>query len=797
MSWITIIAQLPNSTGTGWQGGVEKTLADWGITSCTREVQNQAQDNVGLNITVPSAIGADPFPWQTKITLMIGRSGTPAAGASQPSSFSGGTTFFVGYRVKNVRSATGRMQAFKYKFTGPWGFFFERHVFQKLWPSWNGTALVLQPRSQVTLGQSVTTITQANGVQTTQQTIAQALIECLNFTLNQTTNQYGTAQFQIDSALPTSNFDGVGGWQGYCPMDAANDLTCAEALKKIVKIIPAVSMWFDYTTTVPTFHVATRDTLPSVTLPWSNQTQSDSPGIYTSTIDRRDDIIPPCVDYKYRITTTVNGETYVQVLDDIACAAGVTNPNTGVTAANLLPFSEYFGSEVATFDFEGGSSTTTRLSTVPIPFNPGTNSYDFALWTQTLVSSLSDASITGVSAAGSATLTYPNGAGADPRYQYFMIGGPVPTGISDSSNPNLPQGVQLTLSCSFTFTEQTPLSGGGYGPVNTKTETKTCSITAFSMPSGNFTNTTQQAEAIPFGLAAMVYNIEVIPQYDGSHGIVEYDPATNRPTITGAVGIGQNLNLSGGLPEYATMNAQVQTIAFDMMTGHSDISFGVASHLGGTEMIERLRINRGPRWLYEISSGPTVNSSAAVSGPVQLKDTQPAASVTSIVFTPTAQTPSESYTTAGALPGGIYQDSGLNTNFSGPAGFGQGQQIVLATGGNSNELIRFGIDPNGQTIVINGNGATINALLTLLAANDEATSQLGLSESQMLIIETPYNATTKNWIRVDVDDILDAVAKHQFFIQEYPICWDFGDGKGVVNAFVQLLGCKPYKTSGG
>src|ERR1039458_102962 len=82
--------------------------------------------------------------------------------------------------------------------------------------------------------------------------MAQAMIDAANWTLGVVTKQYGSAQFQIDSALPTSNFDGVGGWEGYFPMQAANDITTAEAIKKILQLVPQSSAWFDCSTTAST-----------------------------------------------------------------------------------------------------------------------------------------------------------------------------------------------------------------------------------------------------------------------------------------------------------------------------------------------------------------------------------------------------------------------------------------------------------------------------------------------------------------------------------------------------------------
>jgi hypothetical protein len=56
------------------------------------------------------------------------------------------------------------------------------------------------------------------------------------------------------------------------PLDTVNDITCAEAMRKMLRWIGAVGspvVWFDYTATPPALHVATRDILSSVNLPFS------------------------------------------------------------------------------------------------------------------------------------------------------------------------------------------------------------------------------------------------------------------------------------------------------------------------------------------------------------------------------------------------------------------------------------------------------------------------------------------------------------------------------------------------
>ena len=307
--------------------GVEKALADWGISTARRENGNQAGDNMAFDMMLATD-AVDPFPYGAKISVQIGRFSStvntlnptlPAPGAS---GFSGGRIFFVGYRVDTFRTGSPEMEKLGYKFAGPWEFFFERLVFQKLWWTWNGTANVADWRSQVVLGMSVNALIGANDTvpgsnATNLMSIRQQVIEIVQYVISQTAliTAYGsTAQLQFDSltsAIDGTNYDllnyeiggaipagiqclipdflaGFGvtgktsGQSGVAaanmqtvlraPLDTVNDITCAEAMRKMLRWIGAVGspvVWFDYTATPPLLHVATRDILPSVNLPFS------------------------------------------------------------------------------------------------------------------------------------------------------------------------------------------------------------------------------------------------------------------------------------------------------------------------------------------------------------------------------------------------------------------------------------------------------------------------------------------------------------------------------------------------
>jgi hypothetical protein len=285
--------------------GTEQALADWGISTATREVSNQAHDHFACDMML-AADAADPLPYGSQITLRTGRtpeSGGGVSAAGLPlggiTSWQGGQIWFTGYRVDNFRTGNPALEKFDYKFAGPWEFFFERLVFQKLWWTYDGTANVADWRSQVILGLSVNAEVGAND------TVRQQVAEIIAYVINQTTADYGSPQLQSDDL--TSEIDGVNydlyetpGTNliipdyipGYAvtgktsagtgsnaalmttvlraPLDSVNDITCAEAMRKMLRWVGPMGspvVWFDYTTTPPTLHISTRDQLPSINLP--------------------------------------------------------------------------------------------------------------------------------------------------------------------------------------------------------------------------------------------------------------------------------------------------------------------------------------------------------------------------------------------------------------------------------------------------------------------------------------------------------------------------------------------------
>ena len=81
-------------------GGVEKSLADWGVSTWLRAAQNQGRDEFTCTIPAPMD-GADIFPYGAQIVVKINRAASalnptnptlPASLTMSPElSYSGGT----------------------------------------------------------------------------------------------------------------------------------------------------------------------------------------------------------------------------------------------------------------------------------------------------------------------------------------------------------------------------------------------------------------------------------------------------------------------------------------------------------------------------------------------------------------------------------------------------------------------------------------------------------------------------------------------------------------------------------
>jgi len=667
--------------------GTEKSLADWGVLRWKREVYNQASDSFGCDL-LAATDSTEIFPYGAMVSIKTGR--VPASGMSTDAqgrplagitAWTGGAQWFVGWRVQNVRTGSAQMESFACNFAGPWDFFFERLVFMKLWLTWHNALgkQIADWRSQVVLGQSLTALSGAGDTVvgttgTILMSIGQQVKEIAQYVIaqsayEQTVNGLGWpsgGQLQFDSLTTDSNGnyhlnptpgpncfipDFVPGYDGAvgdtsvstsgvilrAPLETVNDMTCAECMRRQLRWIGAVGspvVWFDYTTTPPTLKISTREQLPDVTLavpPSVPGAPSVPSSVESMKIQRRDDLIPSAIAFKYRISGTLNGQSYTNVFEDVATTVGGLAIEAYGQYGWFLPMSTFlpghsgdrlssdaqtqlplqarrFGAQVATFDFEGISANQLTGTIVTAPLNlsdPSSGSAPLAAW----VSLFPDlANVTGLSfyrdpSGAVAPLVLNSSTGAAINVSNFpnvlLDGNVCPWMHVDNNTANAPaQCVHATITAYFTYTDNaSPAADTAVNTGTVQCHTKTIKVKLTNLCSGSYWSQaiiTNPGEPIPYGLAGYIYRIEAIPQYQGSFSVIEQE-------ISDVCPIGHCLNLSGGLEEWATMNACVQQVAYDD-TGRTKLTFGPAQHLGNADLVERLRVNRGPRWLYLIGN---------------------------------------------------------------------------------------------------------------------------------------------------------------------------------------------------
>jgi hypothetical protein len=732
--------------------GVEKSLADWGISTWSRTVQNQANDDFSCTIPTPMD-GNDIFPYGANIIVKINRIAAtvnpinPTLPQSGCTSFSGGTQWFWGYCVDNDRVGEPGSESFNYKFAGPYQFFFERLIFQKLQLTWNGVKQIADYQSDVILGLSLTTLSGAgdtvqNTTSTNLMSIAQQVKEICMYAqadsaYQQANNGLGwpsTVQFQCDPL--TAEIDGVnwdllqnpsanvlitdfagtalsgktsasalsaGSYMLRCPLDAANAITCKEAMQRQLQWLGGIGspvVWTDHSQTPPQLHIATRDQLAAKSLPLSGITVKNK-------IKKRSDLIPSAVHFKYKVAGTYLGQPYSVVVNDVAAYIGgvlvegigqlgaLTNLSNGaISSANqtaLMAAAKTATAVVQTFDFQGDKVNAAQCKITTAALNladPVGGGGSTAFWTSLFpelanVANLRffDATHCPVTVTDAAT-----GAAVDATvYVNRVTDGQVAPWMLASSSPTNPVGgktVKATITARFAYQEQAQ----GAHTVNSATvgyHEKNITVTLTTLASGTYYSSPSVAygEPIPYGLAGYILALENIPQYEGSVLVQETE-------ISDVCPLGNLLNITGGLAEWAGMNALLQSVRYSD-NGRTEITFGPAKHLGPTQFVARFRSNIGPRWFYLIAPDPMNQSNpgnTTLGNNIPAQAPSPGAKNFSFESYLTSVVNTQALSTQPTLPAGVHIDSGAAPNpftgtiAAGSRAFGQGQGITLAAG---------------------------------------------------------------------------------------------------------------------
>jgi hypothetical protein len=493
-----------------------------------------------------------------------------------------------------------------------------------------------------------------------------------------------------------------------------------------------------------------------------------------SDIIRRDDLIPTCTTLIFRIVTTTNGFQSVMTINDIAmtvtaamaaadgtltvgetiegigldgklCTAATFLTGTQVQLASatqtaLFQAANAPGVKCATVDMEGfsGAAQYCVLNAIPVSSgDPASVANAAAMW-KFLCPELQSATGLTLASGSSVTFTDDNGDAIDiGEYAYVLLDNSIPAWLNPGADPIT---VQCTVKGDLVYQEVATLPSGTPPPTKLKAHhEKSPHCTLIRIAGGTYVQSgIQSGEVVPFGLAGYIHNIESIPQYEGSYTIFEQE-------VTDQCPLGSCLNLFGSAnAEWAGMAAPVQEIEYDYLAGKTTIHFGPAKHLGAKDMVELNRANRGPRWLYLMGANMSNQPNSAGGNTTPVSNAQRASN-------------HGTEQNAQAITHANLADSQTNaTAYS--TGFPGYTFDCRASG-----------QPNYGNI-----------------------SGLSAPTAPTLHLQAGTGGAYAGCVRLSASDANGA----KFWLQEMPICYDFGDGSGPVNCYIMGLFCKPYHTSG-
>jgi hypothetical protein len=508
--------------------GQTKTCEAWGLGSLTRLRRSQEQDIVTCLADGAAFDGPPVFAYGSTVEIL--KDTTP---------------WFVGRVIQVPREGTPKAESILYKFAGPW-WHLDNLIFQQQWMLWDAGEEEATPqyKGRVILGQNVagTRLTAGGQIQ-----------EILQFA------QDAGVPLAIGTIEPSIQF----------PWDEAVDITCGEAIRRVLRWCPDAITWFDYSTNPPTFNCARR---PSLT-PVSTSVNAGAPNERIA-ITSREDLRIPAVILKYEQTHQVNDLSYQSVtLDRFPVDA------TG----------REFGAVVMTMQLAGSriiqESQEIKVEAIPADLE---DAAAIPWWKRKLVW-LNDLSIDPatiiITDAGRSAIEgmhdYPNeliegtvhswmpgGAEKDTIWAYISY----TLNEKDESGLEVSQVVNRYVVYSCVTTELNP----------------TDDTPDPNVKKGTYKHTVESSsgEAVPVGLAAALYNSVNPLQFDGQFVTVAED-------VYGKPDMGNLLNLTDGRPEWENMRALVVSIEEDVDAGRSTATFGPCKYLGPADLIELLRANRG------------------------------------------------------------------------------------------------------------------------------------------------------------------------------------------------------------
>ncbi len=569
--------------------GIEQSLADWGfsLASAQLSLRNLAP-SVFLAIRLGDAISAGAvFPYRGKIIIRSGRTGSGT-------SWTGGSVDFIGYRMRHFTQSSGSSAGVQYTFADAWHFL-ENTPYQQFYASRNvdGTTLAYKAVPELML------FTYLDGAHALQHyNSGEQIAAVLQFVLDAFAAQGMAQPFIIGTIDPALEL----------PSYQTRQVMCADIIKKCLELSPDVNLVVDYTTAVtgvptPTLHFIARANQTPVSLALHNGTDHSS-----IQIESRDDLKPRAVVIWYKITGNDTGQDWVVYLFDKYGPNGQSNASDPAYGLDVL---------TQFIDLQGQQTTTVsaKVETETVNAAHATDATRLAWWQDRcpkLKSEKVDQDAITITAAD-VTITEartPHSSVSLATYPRELTKGPLPAWTGKTVKK-----VKITAKASYNV--YTDADAAGNNPPTHATPVSELLVRAYKdeeissvIEITDATSTTYSvlAEAIPGeavpglvsitsgvgafadGLAKSIYTSLATLQYAGSDVRVEAEP-------TAQVTFANVLNLTGGLAAWATMNAQLQTIAKHYGDGHTEVSFGPPEHNNAGQLFDLMQYSR-PRFVW-------------------------------------------------------------------------------------------------------------------------------------------------------------------------------------------------------
>jgi hypothetical protein len=510
------------------------SFASLGLSNLRRTRLNQGMDVVTFDAPAAALDSTAAFAYGA--TVAIARDGA---------------AWFRG-RINNIpRSGSPKAESVQYQVAGPW-WYLENCVFQHRWKMYASGSLGWQYSSRVILCQDEDG-TRLNAGQQVQKVVEYAIGLGADIAVG-----------SIACAVEV-------------PFDEVSDITCAEAIVRLLRWAPNHAAWFDYSVTPPTFNVAPIGSLAAVSYK-ATPAAGDTPIVNTILLTPRYDLQKPGVVLRYvqpveATCTTTDDQTPPQSQDVTTFWNAIVEDTAGNTAA--------LDCVVCTIDLAGHSSSTLvqEVETAAIDAANAVDATRLAWW-KTLYPPLADARINNlVIAAAKVT------RGAIPNYDNYLVKGTVQDWMLKGSGGKYHQKSE-TIKALIDYGVTSP---DGQVPLRKQNVPITVTLTATDIVSGKYRKheVTSIGEPAPVGLAAALFAAWGRLQWDGSVTLQEEECGT-----AGAVHPGLKLNLTAGLAAWAAMDALIQRVDEIVDSGQTTITVGPAKHLSPDELLALRRATR-------------------------------------------------------------------------------------------------------------------------------------------------------------------------------------------------------------